>query len=139
VTRSSGRTAGCDSAAARIRLRQAQAFVSVAELVFHEPDDDEPPLRGVAAALAVLAGIAASDAVCCARLGKRYRGSDHARAVELLRVVQPDGEALAKDLERLLAIKDHVHYGALTVSHADANAAVARARRMVDTVMRSLA
>jgi hypothetical protein len=57
----------------------------------------------------------------------------------LLRTVQPDGEALAKDLERLLAIKGNVHYGVLTVSHADAKAAVARARRMVDTVTRSFA
>lgn len=134
MTRASGRTAGCDTAAARIRLRQAQAFVSVAELVFDEPDDEEPTLRGVAAALAVLAGIAASDAACCEHLGKRYRGPDHARAIELLRTVRPEGEALAKDLERLLAIKDNVHDGALTVSHADAKAAVARARRMVATV-----
>jgi hypothetical protein len=139
VTRSSGKKTDCDSAAARTRLRQAQAFVSVAELVFNEPDDEEPPLRGVAAALAVLAGIAASDAACCGRLGKQYRGPDHARAVELLRTVQPDGEVLAKDLERLLAIKDNVHYGALTVSYPDAKTAVARARRMVDTVVRSLA
>lgn len=139
MTRSSGKRTDCDAAAARTRLRQAQAFVSVAELVFNEPDDDEPPLRGVAAALAVLAGIAASDAACCARLGKRHRGQDHARAVDLLRTVQPDGAALAKDLERLLAIKDNVHYGSLTISLTDAKAAVARARRMVDTVLLSLA
>ncbi|MDP2350296.1 MAG: hypothetical protein Q8M74_03965 [Chloroflexota bacterium] len=125
-------------AAAQTRLRQAQAFVSVAELVLKEPDDEEPPLRGVAAALAVLAGIAASDAACCARLGKRYRGQDHARSVDLLRTVRPDGEVLARDLERLQAIKDNVHYGALIISLADAKGAVSRARRMVDTVVRVL-
>jgi hypothetical protein len=139
VTRPGGRTTACDPAAARTRLRQAQAFVSVADLVFNEPDDEEPPLRGVAASLAVLAGIAASDAACCARLGQRYLGQDHARAVGLLRTVQPDGEALAKDLERLLAIKDNVHYGGLSISLTDTKAALTRAHRMVETVARDLA
>lgn len=139
MTRPGGRTTACDPGAARTRLRQAQAFVSVADLVFNEPDDEEPPLRGVAAALAVLAGIAASDAACCARLGQRYRGQDHTRAVDLLRTVQPDGEVLAKDLERLLAIKDNVHYGGPSISLTDAKAALSRARRMVDTVTRDLA
>lgn len=134
MTRPAGRTVACDAAAARARLRQAQAFVAVAESVLTEPDDDEPPLRGVAAALAVLAAIAASDAACCARLGSHHRRQDHARAAALLRTVQPDGEALARDLERLVAIKDNVHYGALTISPTDAKAAVARSRRMVDAV-----
>lgn len=139
MTRSSGRTTKCDPSDARTRLRQAEAFVSVAELVFSEQDDEEPLFNGVAAALAVLAGIAASDAACCARLGRRSRGQDHARAVDLVRTVQPDGAALAKDLARLLAIKDNVHYGALVVSLPDAKAAVTWARRMVDTVTRVLA
>ncbi|HZN18923.1 MAG TPA: hypothetical protein VFB84_12225 [Micromonosporaceae bacterium] len=43
------------------------AFLEVAEMVGAEQDELATP--GVAAALAVLAGIAASDAVCCAALG----------------------------------------------------------------------
>lgn len=139
MTRPTGRTTACDAGAARTRLRQAEAFASVAELVFKEQDDEEPPLRGVAAALAVLAGIAASDAACCSTLGRRYSGPDHAQAIALLRTVKPDGETLARDLERLLAVKDNVHYGALIISASVAKAAVSRARRMVDTVTRSLA
>ena len=139
MTRKSGRTSDCGAAAARTRLRQAQSLVAVAETIFTEPDDENLPLRGVAAALAVLAGIAASDAACCARLGKRYRGQDHAQAIELLRTVEPEGTHLANDLERLLAIKDNVHYGAILISPSDAKAAVQRARRMVDTVRRSIA
>lgn len=138
MTRPIGRTARCDPPTAVARLRQAQAFVSVAELTLDERDDEEFPLRGVAAALAVLAGIAAADAACCARLGIRHRGQAHAGAVELLRTVEPDGAALARDLERLLAIKDNVHYGTLVVSSPDARAAVARARRMVETVANAL-
>jgi hypothetical protein len=52
--------------------------------------------------------------------------------------VRPDGEALAKDLERLLAIKDNVQYGAIIISLPDAKAAVKRARRMVDLVTSAL-
>jgi hypothetical protein len=133
MTRRSGKTAECDSAAARVRLRQAESFVSVAESVLAEPADGNLPLPGVAAALAVLAGIAASDAACCSRLGRVHRGPDHADAIDLVRTVEPDGKQLANDLTRLLAIKDDVHYGAIAISAADASAAVNRARRMVNT------
>jgi len=51
----------------------------VAELVAGE--HEIPESRSVAAALAVLAGIAASDAACCAALGRRSRGDDHRQAV----------------------------------------------------------
>jgi hypothetical protein len=50
-------------------------------------DDSDLATPSVAAALAVLAGIAASDAACCARLGRRPRGQDHATATTLLRTV----------------------------------------------------
>lgn len=139
MTRPTGRTAVCGAVDAHARLRQAQAFVSVAELVLNEPVDEELPLRGVAAALAVLAGIAAADAACCARLGMRYRGGDHGRAMALLRTVRPDGDELARDLERLLAIKDNVQYGALIIALPEARGAANRARRMVDAVVRLVA
>ena len=119
-----------------MRLKQAQAFVTVAELAV---DDEDAYNGGVAASVAVLAGIAASDAACCARLGRRSRGQDHAGAIDLLKTVQPDGVALANDLGRLLAIKDNVHYGTLVISSRDAKAAVNRARRMTETVARMLA
>ena len=120
MTRSSGRTTKCDPSDARTRLRQAEAFVSVAELVLSEQDDEDLLFNGAAAALAVLAGIAASDAACCSRLGRRFRGQNHAGSVDLVRAVQPEGAALAKDLARLLAIKDNVHYGTLVTSLPDA-------------------
>jgi hypothetical protein len=44
-----------------------------------------PASGSVSAALAVLAGIAASDATCCATQGERSGGQDHKRAVELIR------------------------------------------------------
>jgi len=134
MAKATGRTAVCGRAEALTRLRQAEAFVLTAELCLSEADDPNLPLAGTAAALAVLGGIAAADAVCCAKLGRRSRGQDHRQAVDLVATAQPGGAALAKDLERLLEIKDKVHYGAVVVGHAEATAAVAQARRMVTSV-----
>jgi hypothetical protein len=103
------RVTDCTPALARSRLQQAEAFVMAADLVISDATNTATP--GVAAALAVLAGIAASDAACCAKLKKRSRGQDHAEALKLLRTVVPHGEAMAKDLGRLLAAKDESQYG----------------------------
>ncbi len=123
------RTRSCTPAEAATRLQQAEAFVLVAELGLS--DDSGTATPGVAAALAVLAGIAASDCVCCAKLGRRSRAQAHAEAVGLLRSVAPDGPAMAKDLAELLAAKDESHYGTTLVSRAKAQAMVRRAARLV--------
>jgi hypothetical protein len=78
---------------ARTRLLTAQAYLDVASSVLDERDRDE--YLNVAAGLAVLAGIAASDTICCARLGCRHRGDDHRGAADLLRRATPDGGELA--------------------------------------------
>ena len=95
-------------------------------------DDTSTATPGVAAALAVLAGIAASDAACCARLRKRPRGQDHAEAVKLVRTLVPHGEEMAKDLGRLLAAKDESHYGVTLVDRAKARRLVGYAKRLID-------
>lgn len=102
--RQTGRVQPCGRDEARSRLAQARAFLHVAELVGAEPDEMATP--GVAAALAVLAGIAASDAVCCAALGQRSRGQDHRQVVELLSQIAAVGKDMARDLGRLMSIKD---------------------------------
>ncbi|HWH32493.1 MAG TPA: hypothetical protein VNU01_07460 [Egibacteraceae bacterium] len=81
----------------------------VARLVIEDDTDAVAP--GVAASLAVLAGIAASDAACCARLKVRARGTDHQEAVALLAGVEPHGKRMARDLDRILKRKDDAHYG----------------------------
>lgn len=82
----------------------------------------------------MLAGIAAADAACCARLGFVSRGQDHSQAVALVATVRPDGDKLAKDLERLLVIKDKVQYQAIMVSLPEAKAAVNQSKRMIAIV-----
>ena len=87
---------------------------------------------GVAASLAVLAGIAASDVVCCAKLRKRARGQDHKDAVGLLRTVAPTAIVMAKDLARLLAAKDESHYGLTLVDRNKGRRMVAYVRGMIE-------
>jgi len=119
----------CGRAEAGARLGQADAYLAAARLVVDDPTDVANP--GVAAALAVLAGIAAADAACCARLAVRARGQDHRQAVALLGTVTPHGPAMAKDLERLLKRKDSVHYGATMISAAEGARMVSWAVRLV--------
>lgn len=127
--RPSGRTHPCNRADALIRIAHARAFLDTAHLV--ASDDDDLATHNVATALAVLAGIAASDAVCCAALGLRSRGQDHHQACDLLAQVEPDGRRLANDLSRLLDLKDGSHYGTVYVTQSKAVAAMRQARRLV--------
>jgi hypothetical protein len=106
---------------ARQRLRYAIAYLEIAELVL---DDDRSEMPGVAAGLAVLAGIAASDAICARRLGEIHRGESHREASRLLRDATPDGKALAATLLKLLDIKDDAHYGLIVVPARKAKDAV---------------
>jgi hypothetical protein len=123
------RTQQCDRRDARIRLEHARSFLDVADLV--GTDRDELATPSVSSALAVLSAIAASDAVCCAVLSQRARGQDHQQSVALLRTVTPDGPDMARDVERLLAIKDDAHYGLLDISSQRATSALRQARRLL--------
>ncbi len=128
--RRSGRTAPCDPADAAVRLRHAESFLVVADLVLDQSDDQVLSLTSVAASLAVLAGIAATDAACCAALGRRARGQNHDEAMTLVRTIVPGGQAMARDLGRVLALKDDAQHGVLTVSPERARASAGWARRL---------
>lgn len=110
MTPRSRRTQPCGKPEARTRLEQARAFADTAELVLGV--DDNASLN-VSASLAVLAGIAASDVACCAVLGQRARGQDHREAIAVLSGVASGGLEMAKDLARLLDLKDNAQYGVL--------------------------
>jgi len=128
--RHSGRTQTCSEGDATTRLRHAKKFVEVAELVAGEGDDVE--YSSQATALAVLAGIAASDAACCKALGRRSRGQDHRAAATLVEDVTPGGKHAAKALNRLLSLKDEAHYGLFDVSGQDLKSALRQANDLVD-------
>ena len=121
---------------ARVRLRSAQAYLEVADLILSERDRIEMP--GVAAGLAVLAGIAAGDAMCATRLGRIHRGDDHRGAAQLLREAVPDGKKVAATFQRLIDLKDEAHYGLTIVSAQRARNAVRWAAQLVSRAQEEL-
>ena len=126
----SPRIQACGDGDALTRLAHARKFLDVAELVATE--EAVPASASVSAALAVLAGIAASDAACCAALRERSRGQDHHQAEGLLQRVKPGGADAAKALRRLLDLKDTAHYGLIHVSGQKLTAALRQAGQLVD-------
>jgi hypothetical protein len=136
MPRAETRTQDCDRNDALVRIAQAESYVAVAELVLADTTDDANP--GVAAALAVLGGIAASDAACCARLQRRPRGRSHGEAASLLGTVSPGGVAMAKDLQRLIDRKDDSHYGLSFVSQAEAQKMIGWAKRLTEAARRAV-
>lgn len=118
----------CTSAEAHERLAQARTFLDVAGMVMSE----EPREAHVAAALAVMAGIAAADAICGLNLKKWSRGSDHLEAVALLNTVSGASGALANHLRRLLNQKNAVHYSPKLVTVDEAKIMLRHASALVD-------
>jgi hypothetical protein len=113
-------------------MERAREFLEVAELVVDEKDQDASPVyASSAAALAVLAGIAASDAVCCKELQKRSRSENHRDAEQLLTQI-PGGKKAAADLGELLNLKDKAQYGFLAMSVPEVRKVMRRANRLVD-------
>jgi hypothetical protein len=107
-------TRRCTPATRAGRLAKAGQFFLAAETIETTIDD-----RGVADAYATLcvhAGIAAADAICCARLGEHALGDDHQAAVALL--AKADRPA-AKHLKVLLDLKTRSGYSAIPTSKAD--------------------
>ena len=129
--RASSRVTPCTAADGRARLRKAESFLTGAELVLEMGDDSDLDLPAVAAALAVLAGIAAADAACCTALGEHSRGQDHQLAVRLLATVTPHGTQMAKDLKRLLNRKDNAHYGVISTTENEARDMLTWAQRLI--------
>jgi HEPN domain-containing protein len=123
-----GRTQACGNREAQAKLRRAEQFMEVATLIRDEPD---PDWASAAAALAVLAGISASDAACCKALGERSRGQDHHDAEALLELIEPGGKNAANAMRRLINLKDEAHYGFYNVGMQDLKSAFTQAQRLI--------
>jgi hypothetical protein len=123
-----GHTQSCGSREAQAKLRRAEQFIEVATLIKDEPD---PDWASAAAALAVLAGISASDAACCKALGQRSRGQDHHDAEALLELIEPGGKSAANAMRRLINLKDEAHYGFHNVATQDLKSAFTQAQRLI--------
>ena len=127
-SRDRGRTQVCGNREAQAKLRRAEQFMEVARLIKDEPD---PDWASAAAALAVLAGISASDAACCKALGQRSRGQDHHDAEALLELIEPGGKNAVNAMRRLINLKDQAHYGFYNVAAQDLRSAITQAQRLI--------
>lgn len=139
---SPGRRRNCSAEQARARYRHAVAYLDTTRLVTSDgslPDDYD--YNHVAAGVAVLAAIAASDAICCQLLGERGRGHDHRQAGELLSTVRFGAGRVAaqakraKDLAAALAtaldLKDEAHYGTSLLTPAQVRRLIKSADKLV--------
>lgn len=114
-------------------MERAREFLTVAELVVDEKDEDASFVyASSAAALAVLAGIAASDAACCKALQERSRSQNHRDAENLLAQITPGGKKAAGDLRELLNLKDKAQYGFLKMSVPEVRKVMRRADGLVE-------
>lgn len=122
------RTNVCDRGDAKRRLDQARSFLEAAELFRNDHDHSS---GNVSAANAVHAAIAASDAACCAALGRHAQGQDHQQAADLLSTVTPGGADAARALLRALAHKTNAAYGLTSLSKRDQETAIRQAEKLV--------
>lgn len=118
----------CDGEDSRKRLVAAEKFLEVAELVDGEPD---PDFANVAASLAVLAGIAASDSACCKAHGYRSRAERHMEAVRVLERVANGGKEAGEALRRLLDLKDSAQYGLFNLGRGQTKLVLRQAQRLL--------
>ncbi len=117
-------TRRADSGQARARRTIAQKYLEVADLVATE----DGTAINVCVGLAVLAGIAAGDAICISATGERYAGQDHMAAAELLERVD---SALGSRLRQLVELKPGSHYGEQLLDADDRKTALRATQALV--------
>lgn len=128
-----GRTRPCGPEISRGRLQKAGQFLDAANRV-HSPNDvDDGDHADAIVTLCVHAGIAAADAICCARLGEHAQGENHNEAVELLRRAD---KGSARHLATLLGMKSKAAYGYSPATDDDRKRAGRAAEALVETARR---
>jgi hypothetical protein len=121
------RSQDCTRNDALARLRHAERYLEVADVVLGDETGDHAT---VATGNAVLAAIAAADAICCAAAGSRYRGSDHRQAADHLEGITGD-KRLAGLLRDVLDLEDAGHYGLSNVGSSRAKSVFRKADQLV--------
>ena len=132
MTKKIGRSSSCGKPQAKTRLLQARKFLELASIAESDAIGKmESESASVAVSNAVLAGIAASDAACCFRLGMRPRADDHHQAESFLSQME-GGRKAAAYLSELISLKDSAQYGVSNVSNSDMKIAMRRASALLE-------
>jgi len=119
----------------QFRARHATDFLETATdaLTLH------PERTNVAISNAVLAGIAAADAICGHTLGQAAKGDAHDEAARLLGTTGPEAAQQVNDLRRLLALKTNSQYSPLVLTDSTATDAIRWASRLIEAMRTVLA
>jgi hypothetical protein len=125
------RLRNCNEGIADGRFAKAEQFLEAATTI-RDLADDEAAVGDALVTLCVLAGIAASDVICCKALGHFVQGEDHLQAIAELSKVVPDGKRLGNDLRALLQMKTQAGYAAPPVSAEQRKRAWRRAETLVE-------
>jgi hypothetical protein len=126
------RTRPCDKAIRSGRLRKAVQFKKNADLIHDVADTGDE--QDTYVALCVLAGIAASDVVCCAGLARYPKGDNHTEAVGLLRTLDKDA---ARHLSTLLGMKTKTEYSHARLTADEVKKAGRAAEALVEKARRA--
>ncbi|MBU3701617.1 MAG: hypothetical protein FGM58_06195 [Acidimicrobiia bacterium] len=113
-------------------MAKAEQFWSAALLLDEHADDSSHVDAFIS--LSVLAGIAASDVVCCRRLGVHSTGRSHSDAVKLIRRAD---HRLEQPLRVLLGLKTASGYGSRVSATSDRLRARRAALALLDAARRS--
>ena len=107
------------------RLAIAEQYLALAQMIV---DDTSEGAINACIGNCVLAGIAAADALCYARLGERYSGPDHDQAADILDRVSKEYGSCLRSLTRL---KTKSQYGDEWLTDSSRKAALRNAMRLV--------
>jgi hypothetical protein len=107
-------------------------FIDAATLIADHAHE-ETRIADAVVTLCVHAGIAASDVICCARLGQHAQAGDHSEAVVLLGKADSGS---AKHLRVLLGMKTKAEYRHSSISASDTKRAVRAAEALTETARR---
>ena len=114
---------------ARGRAAIAASYLELAEVAAAQ----DGPAVNTSIGNAVLAGIAAGDAICLAAIGERYAGQDHNAAADFLERVDP---ALGRRLRSLVGLKSAAHYGDSILTTTDRTAALRHTTALTEDAKR---
>jgi hypothetical protein len=121
----------CDERITAGRLRKAEQFLDAAETL-QDFADKEAEVGDAFVTLCILAGIAASDTICCRELGQFAQGDDHNQAISQLAKAGPEGKRLSNDLRALLQMKNRAEYESRPVNAEQRKRAWRRSENLVE-------
>lgn len=123
-------TKPCSVADARTRLAAASDFLRACAVL-----EDSGVGNDVVATNAIMAAIAACDAICCATLKKHSASGNHGDAADVLKQVD---KSLGDDLGKILGYKSAVSYGTQATTDSQTKTCVRVAAKLFERAQQAV-